>query len=133
MKSFVLSLCMLLLVGVAFGDEVVSNQPVIANPGVEAIDLATTATYTHGKFVYVYIAPGLWTDTPPAGYLFIDSDAGLRPVIGKRLNQVVLTPWDPMYWHGASKQLGSGAGWLPYPNLNAAIPLPRLPHILHDR
>jgi len=132
MKSFVLSLCLLLLVGVTFGNEV-SNQPVIANPGVEAIDLAKTETYTHGKFVYVYISPGLWTNTPPTGYLFINSNAVSQPVIGKRLNQVVSTPWDPMYWHGAPNHLTKGAGWLPYPNLNAAIPQLQPVRILYNR
>lgn len=114
----ILVLCVWLLAGVVFGGE--PNPPAPIPWKIERVDLAKTQTYEMGGFVYMYVAPYIYTG--PRGYLFPNGEFAY---IGKSLNQMFSTPWGIMYWHGTPKQNTEPVGWLPYPNIRAALPPPK--------
>ena len=114
------------LMSVAFGGGEQPHSPIITVK-IERVDLAKTQTYEKGRFVYMYVAPYIYTG--PRGYLFPDSKLAY---IGKAVNQMYSTPWGIMYWHGTPNRIAGPVGWLPYPNLRAALAPPepaKLPSI----
>jgi len=111
----------------AFGEEG-PPRPLVIKINVERIDLATTQTYEKVQYVYMYVAPYIYTG--PRGYLFPEGDFAY---VGKSLNQTYSTPWGIMYWHGTPRTNMGPEGWLPYPNLRAAFPLPKLPPYIYHK
>lgn len=109
-----------LLYSVGFGDEG-PPRPLVIKEKIERVDLAKTQTYEKDGFVYMYVAPYVYTGS--RGYLFPNGEFAYS---GEVLNQIYSTPWGIMYWHGSPDRVTEPAGWLPYPNLRAAFPLPKV-------